>query len=627
MSLFKSAKARRIIIWSIVNAILFLVATTFWFITTEPSVTIIHDSVGEYASTNTSIRFMFDRPFSREIVPTIEPFVAGNWEYRDYMYSDHLARTLVFTPEITLAPETEYKISINSVRNALTPQAKAYPINYIFSTPPVSTVSSVSPGQEDILAPDAAWTVMLDSPNDSLASFEFVFEPEVVFKEEVNNDKTSYTITPSELLKQGTDYQLIIYKRNVQYFIGTNDVAFQSDPEEVFAGSWKTREAPGIVSFSPTGTGIRKGTEISIEFSESMDRESVFLGLNADPTLTGLWSANGENTIFTNYSTLTFGVQYSITIEAGVQTSSGGYLEEEAEYQFTTLGSVRATRFSPSNAATGASIGSTVQISFDQNVDHFSAESLFSISPSVDGSFSWNGNTMIFDPTDAFDFNTSYSVSIESGVVSVEALNSAESYSFSFTTELSQTKLAVVFHRQERPLSCEAATLVMALRYKGVSISESTLIDQIGIDPTPHENGVWGNPHIAFVGDYYGRQSTTGYGVYWQPIARVGNLYRTSRWFTGGTIQDLTTEIQNGNPVIVWGNAGSGTRVDWKTSDGDNVIAINGEHTRVVTGFVGPAENPTSIIVLDPLYGEKYYTTSAFESNWSILGKAGVVVE
>ncbi|MFC1687607.1 Ig-like domain-containing protein [Patescibacteria group bacterium] len=623
----KGGHARRTIVWSVVSTMLFFIAAVFWFFTAEPSVTITHDTVGEFASTNTSVQFIFSRPFSREVIPTIEPFVAGNWDYGDFIYSNHLARSLVFTPEVSLAPEMEYQISIAGVRNALTPQSEAQTIVYTFTTPPVPTVSGVSPSQEDILAPAASWTVMLDGTNDGLASFEFVFEPEVTFIEEFNSSKTSYTITPSELLKQGTDYQLTVYKRNVQYFIGTEDVAYQSDPEEVFVGSWKTRDAPGIVSFSPTGTGIRKGTEISIEFSESMDRESVFLGLNADPTLTGLWIANSENTIFTNYSTLTFGVQYSITIEEGVQTSSGGYLEEDAEYQFTTLGNVRATRFSPVNAATGASIGSTIQITFDQNVDHFSAEGLFSISPSVDGSFSWNGNTMIFDPADALDFNTQYSVSIGSGVVSVEALNSTESYSFSFTTELSQTKLAVVFHRQERPLSCEAATLVMALRYKGVNVSESTLIDQIGIDPTPHENGVWGNPHIAFVGDYYGRQSTTGYGVYWQPIARVGNLYRTSRWFTGGTIQDLTTEIQNGNPVIVWGNAGSGTRVDWKTSDGDNVVAINGEHTRIVTGFVGSAENPTSIIVLDPLYGEKYYTTSAFESNWLTLGKAGVVVE
>ena len=47
----------------------------------------------------------------------------------------------------------------------------------------------------------------------------------------------------------------------------------------------------------------------------------------------------------------------------------------------------------------------------------------------------------------------------------------------------------------------------------------------------------------------------------------------------------------------------------------------------IVSGFVGSASNPTEIIVVDPLYGERYYTASSFEANWSTLGKAGVVVE
>ncbi|MFA5051629.1 MAG: hypothetical protein WC544_01035 [Patescibacteria group bacterium] len=52
-----------------------------------------------------------------------------------------------------------------------------------------------------------------------------------------------------------------------------------------------------------------------------------------------------------------------------------------------------------------------------------------------------------------------------------------------------------------------------------------------------------------------------------------------------------------------------------------------GEHARVAIGFIGSADNPTKIITMDPIYGEKYFTRSSFEWNWGLLGNSGVVVE
>ena len=79
--------------------------------------------------------------------------------------------------------------------------------------------------------------------------------------------------------------------------------------------------------------------------------------------------------------------------------------------------------------------------------------------------------------------------------------------------------------------------------------------------------------------------------------------------------------------MIVWGTAGSGSRIDWKTSQGGNVVAVNGEHTRLVIGFIGSADNPSKIITLDPLSGEKYFTRDSFLWNWGLLSNSGVVVE
>ncbi|MFH1235729.1 MAG: Ig-like domain-containing protein [Parcubacteria group bacterium] len=627
MKWLRDVKVRYLVIWSAVDAVLLLGVIGLWFGTSPPTVSVSVDTVDEYLSPMSDIRISFSRPFSRELTARIEPAVAGNWTYEDFLYDNHLARTLIFTPEVSLAPETEYRLVLGGVHSALTPSAGGETFTYTYTTPPVPTVVSVVPNADYIMPPNEGWSVTLGQPNEGLAAFEYVFEPEVVFEQAVNESKKVTTLKSTELLKQGTEYTLKVYRRKVQYFIESGKIAHQGDPEEVFSGTWKTTEAPGITAFSPTGTGIRRSARITIQFSEAMDQQSVLENMKIEPALAGEWEFNETNTEFTYTGSPALGTTYTVTIPAGTKTLIGGYLEEDAVYTFTTIGKAVVTRFSPTYGATGVSISSTVQVTFDQQVDHASAEGKFSINPNVDGTFSWDGNKMVFHPAGQLAFNASYTAAIGSGVKSLEALNSERDFFTAFTTELSQTKLTVPFHRQERPLSCEAAALLMALASKGVNVTESALIEQIGYDPTPHIGNVWGNPHIGFVGDYYGRQSTTGYGVYWEPISRVANLYRTSRWFANGTIQDLTAEIQKGNPVVVWGNAGSGKRVDWQTPQGDTVITINGEHTRVVSGFVGSADNPTEIIVMDPLYGERYYTTAAFEANWALLGKAGVVVE
>ncbi len=182
-------------------------------------------------------------------------------------------------------------------------------------------------------------------------------------------------------------------------------------------------------------------------------------------------------------------------------------------------------------------------------------------------------------------------------------------------------------HYQQHTLSCEAAALTMALQYKGISITENQIISAIGFDSTPHTSTTWGDPQQAFVGNIDGQQPTTGYGVYWQPIARVGARYRPTQVFTGGTIQQLTQSIVNGNPVVVWYNADSGQRIDWHTTDGRHIVAIDGEHAVTVRGFTGPQDNPTGIIYNDPLHGTVTASVSTFSSQWSLLGNAGVVVQ
>jgi uncharacterized protein YvpB len=187
-------------------------------------------------------------------------------------------------------------------------------------------------------------------------------------------------------------------------------------------------------------------------------------------------------------------------------------------------------------------------------------------------------------------------------------------------------RLNVPYHRQEHALSCEVASLKMALAGVGVNVPESELIQYLKFDPTPKQNGVWGDPYAGFVGDIDGKMSVTGYGVYWDPIAKLGLRYRRTQALTNGNLQELTSHLDQNHPIVVWGYFGAGNRNYWTTASGRPISAVHGEHARTLIGYVGSSTSPEQLILLDPIYGELYWDTARFMENWAALEYGAVVV-
>ena len=187
--------------------------------------------------------------------------------------------------------------------------------------------------------------------------------------------------------------------------------------------------------------------------------------------------------------------------------------------------------------------------------------------------------------------------------------------------------LNVKYDRQDRALSCEVAALKMALAYKGVSVSEDTLMTYVGYDATPRGKSTWGNPNQGFVGNINGRQNTTGYGAHWYPVRRAARKYRPADVYSWMTVTDLTREINRGNTIIVWGTQNTKARyAPWRTPSGILIKAWIGEHTRVVVGYRGSAKNPTEFILMDPSRGRITWTTQQLKDNWARFINSGVVV-
>ncbi|MEK7167715.1 MAG: C39 family peptidase [Patescibacteria group bacterium] len=189
-------------------------------------------------------------------------------------------------------------------------------------------------------------------------------------------------------------------------------------------------------------------------------------------------------------------------------------------------------------------------------------------------------------------------------------------------------KLSVPFHKQEHALSCEVASLRMVLNYKQIQITEKELIKQLPVsDPKPRsKNNVWGDPDLGFVGNIDGKMPNTGYGVYERPIYDLASKYRLSKILTKGSLNDLTLELANDNPVIVWGVVGKGKDISWRTKEGKAVKARLIEHARVLIGFTGTQDKPDKMILLDPVYGEIRMKVKDFLYNWELMDKRAVVI-
>ena len=305
----------------------------------------------------------------------------------------------------------------------------------------------------------------------------------------------------------------------------------------------------------------------------------------------------------------------------------------------------------PSNQAKNIAVNSSLVIKFDKPVKRQKLQP--SIYPEAYGEWEFKDSliknhlfrTLTFKPALELTPDTQYQVRIEN-IVGTLGINYSNNFAFTFTTEPKKensllslnppkqnpepeiTLLDIPLDWQDYPLSCEAASLKMALTYKGVYVSEDEVMEKIGYDLTPHKDNIWGNPYEAFVGNIKGQICQTGYGVYWQPVAKAANNWREAEAFSQSNLEDLLKEIQLGNPVIVWGTLPIDSIHDcsWYSPSGEYIKAYKETHVRLVVGFVGSLENPSKIIINDPLSGVLYWDPSFFLTNWKTYGYSGVVI-
>lgn len=405
--------------------------------------------------------------------------------------------------------------------------------------------------------------------------------------------------------------------------------------------------APKVISVNPhPATAISDmNKKIEIVFDKPVKRKEITK--NIFPDTPGLWVFEKPFYNTHLYRKLVFypkfplqpGISYTVSIsniknffsfklgssyQFGFRTQiPSGILGVQTEKKGT---GIYVTGSFPEKGWIQVAVDVPVKITFNSEVDKKTAEDRFFISPSIKGQISWEGNTLVFTPYSYFPFNTIYTVKIFPDVSGLDGSKMENEYVTYFATQEKIFKLDVPANYQKYALSCEIAALRMALLYRGVDVDEDTLLGLVGYDPTVKSGNNWGNPYVGFVGNVKGKQMATGFGVFWEPVARAANKYRYAKSIENWTLDKLTETIQKGNPVIVWVSSKSGKAVEWSTRSGDDIKTVADEHAVVAVGFMGATRNPSHIIINDPLVGQTYWEKDLFLKKWSLFKNSGVIV-
>jgi uncharacterized protein YvpB len=193
--------------------------------------------------------------------------------------------------------------------------------------------------------------------------------------------------------------------------------------------------------------------------------------------------------------------------------------------------------------------------------------------------------------------------------------------------------LDVPWFKQAFPLSCEAASLRMALAYRGIPTTDAAILDLIGSDlrsAAVDADGSmrWGDPYQTFVGSPNGSEvALTGYGTYYPPIVKAAAALggRVLRSGEGVPAADVYQAVRDGHPVVAWVTYHwvSAPRHDY-TSFGGRSIPYAGpiEHAVTVVGVTSD-----SVYINNPWSGQEWVSRRTFEAAYETYNRMAVILQ
>ena len=624
---------RMLLINLVIFAIVFFLVRKHFFI--YPSYESVHPKENEvWSDFSKPVEIVFDTPVNKDdLIVNMSPETEGEWVFEKSFKILPFSRRLKFYPKETVMPGESVLVYLTNLSNYFNSYNGGEHLLSYDSIELPRIKNSLPANEAKKVAVDEDFVFNLDKNDGYFVKWEFEFDKDVDF-EQVRDFSDKVKISFNRPLKQGKVYNLDVFQTPVTTDLENGNILKKGERNKVYSISFETVTPPLIASVYPEGTSTLPSEMVRIVFDQAMNRDSVEKAFNIEPEVQGDFKWEDDKTFTFVHQGMQKETQYEVKLMKGLRSVLGGITEQEVSFSFTTIGKVKVIGWVPSYNASDVSIATSVNVKFDQEVDKESAESKFSINPNVGGTFSWNGNTMIFDTAEDMDYSTSYTVYIAAGVKTVQGLDSVTAFSLVFSTEPQTIVLNVPQIYQTHRFTCNITAAAMLVSFKGIASGEMTVYNEIAKDNTSCTKVddtivEWGNPNSGYVGDIDGSSYCGGYGIYWNPVSSyLSSKGISNRIFSGWSVSDLAKEIEAGHPALIWGQNGwaSPTDKSWSTPTGDYIYAINGMHSEVAVGFMGTPDNPTHIITNDPWRGRRIHTIEQFNVFWGYFGHTGIVV-
>ncbi|PID31025.1 hypothetical protein CSA80_00185 [Candidatus Saccharibacteria bacterium] len=552
---------------------------------------------------NEPIEIAFNRLVRGGVSYSWQEKLAGTWDVRRTLGG---VRGITFTPRKPLTPGSVLHLHLSDVRplaDLMSNTPSKQVVSVVVQRAPRITATTPQSGAKDV-GVETELSVKLSGENGGLRKLELSGDIPVVSPKPTSRDDTVFRWKLAQPLAQSRTYKADVLDRR------------QPKGKQLVA-QFEFNTVVEPIPHSAIDGFIHPQQQITVTFDQDMVQDAS--AVSFDVPGSGSWQ-DPRRYVHT-VGAVPPGASYAYSVKKGARSVAGGFVAEDKTFTAQTPGHVQVVRAVP--RAARVALASKVSLTFNQPVDHASAQAAFFISPHVAGSFSWSGTTMTYSPN-GLAYQTTYTYGVRDGVQPVFGLV-GKAYSAQFSTVYEVRKLNVPYYRQVHALSCEAASLRMALAYYGVATNDDAILQRIGYAPQPRDTATntWQDPNIEFVGDVDGKLGVTGWGVYAGPVAKAARSYgRSADVVYSPSVQQVAAAIYSGKPVVAWGVMGWRAVDDsWNTATSGVVHAAKNQHVRLVYGVEGSASNPVGFYLHDPISGSKYISAAALQASMNGGGR------
>ncbi|MEW5761102.1 MAG: Ig-like domain-containing protein, partial [Candidatus Thermoplasmatota archaeon] len=199
---------------------------------------------------------------------------------------------------------------------------------------------------------------------------------------------------------------------------------------------------PSVISVFPNNLdeNLPIATDISIKFSEQMDKDSVEDAFSISDGIIGkpAWNDDKTEVTFTLSKKLNYEREYRVTIGKGACDIAGNCLETIYSWSFTTITAPQVVKTIPENGGEDVDIDSEIILIFNRPMNFSSVEEALQIlsSNSLNFQTNWNPDldTLTISPTTALEYDEAYTVKVGQDAKDKDGNNLPEEFLLTFST-------------------------------------------------------------------------------------------------------------------------------------------------------------------------------------------------